>query len=164
MIINIFNKYRIQLNSFFVFKLQKENPTLYLKNITLKITPKKGMYLVFGKINKNTCPHLIFSINDKKLELYYFGIAGGKENTKQTLRGRINNVVNKPPVKRAIYWNDQLMLNNLSSFKVFYFAYSKPKLIEDEIYKFLKENNLKYPILNKRRGRPRKINSLKELC
>jgi hypothetical protein len=133
-----------------------------LRSTTKNVPEEDGIYFVFTPLNENRLveDHLIYTINDRYYEFIYFGIAGGvtadgKEGD-QKLRKRINNVVGSNSISRAIKWNEALNENNLPSFTVFYCLLNQPKNIEDKIYSYLKEGKLKYPLLNKKRGRPSK--------
>ncbi len=133
-----------------------------LRSTTKNVPEKDGIYFVFSPLNQNRIidDHLIYTINDRHYEFIYFGIAGGvtaagKEGD-QKLRKRINNVVGSNSIRRAIKWNETLNENNLPSFTVFYCLLNQPKNIEDKIYGYLNEGKLKYPLLNKKRGRPAK--------
>jgi hypothetical protein len=143
--------------SSFIFEHQESNPVKHLKSVSEKVPNTDGIYFVFAKKNNDTKEHLLFNILNSEYEIYYFGIAGGTtqkgKNSKQKLIGRINNVVGTPSVKRAIYWNNEMVKHNLSEFIVFYSLNNQPKEIEDCIYNFLNKNNLSYPKLNKPRGR-----------
>lgn len=76
----------------------------------------------------------------------------------QGLNGRINNVVsdkyrNLKDEKRANYWN--LIMNefNFNELIIIYKLHNNPIEVENNIYDFLDKYNLKYPLINKKRGR-----------
>lgn len=136
-----------------------------LKNSTSDVPNQAGIYLVFSQliIDKNNS-HLHYLINDIQHELIYFGKAGGVTKSgkliKQGLYGRINNVISDSKrglkdVKRAIYWNLIMEELDISKIHICYIMNPNPLIIEGEIYHYLNENNLDYPLLNKRLGRKR---------
>lgn len=103
--------------------------------------------------------HVHCAINGDDYELIYFGKAGGITKkgkvTNQGLNGRINNVVGAKSIKRAIYWNTQMLAKNISSITVFYCCLDQPQIFEAQLYDYLKKNKLDYPMLNAKRGRPK---------
>jgi hypothetical protein len=151
-------------NHHFKFFSKHEKPTAHLKEVTKDLTNNSGLYLVF--IEKNIYDkrdfHLNFDINNMLYSLIYFGKAGGISKSgkviTQGLRGRINNVISDSTrglkdVKRAIYWNQVLIELNSESLDIFCIEHINPSEIEEKLYDFLDKSNLKYPILNKKRGR-----------
>ena len=152
----------------FKFFSNNDSPNSHLKEVTQNLTNNSGLYLVF--IEKNIFDksemHLNFYINNKSYCLIYFGKAGGISKSgkviTQGLKGRINNVISDgvrglKDVKRAIYWNQILNELNYESLDVFCIEHINPSEIEDKLYDFLDRSNLKYPILNKKRGRTKKM-------
>lgn len=146
----------------FILERSKNNQEAIrnLKYITRDVPDKDGIYFVLTPLIKNRIveEHLIYEVNEEIYEFIYFGIAGGltsngKERV-QKLRGRINNVVGSNSIRRAIKWNETMIKYNFSSFKVLYYFLPQPKEIEDKIYDYLKRENLKFPLLNLKRGRP----------
>lgn len=144
----------------FVFKPMEKNPVHHLKDVSKNVPYSDGNYYVFSESNNNTSEHLLFTIQELKLELIYFGVAGGEtkngKNGDQKLDGRINNVVGKPSIPRAKYWVQEMNRFKIEKLIVFYCKNLNPKEIEDFIYNFLKKNKLDYPKLNKKRGRQKK--------
>lgn len=133
-----------------------------LKKSTQKVSDVDGIYFVFTQLeaNRQVQEHLVYEINNSAFEFIYFGIAGGltangKEGD-QKLNGRINNVVGSKSIRRAVKWNITMEENNLRSFTVFYCYLKQPKSFEDKIYEYLKNQKLKYPLLNAKRGKPPK--------
>jgi hypothetical protein len=155
----------IQINNHqnFIFSKCPQNIAVgELKKNTQKVSDVDGIYFVFSelKANRQVQEHLVYEINNNAYEFIYFGIAGGltangKEGN-QKLNGRINNVVGSKSIRRAIKWNITLEENDLTSFTVFYCYLKQPKSFEDKIYKYLKNQKLKYPLLNVKRGKPLK--------
>ena len=103
-----------------------------------------------------------YEIELERNELLYFGKAGGLTNKGriiiQGLKGRINNVIsdssrNLKDIKRANYWNIVMNDFNFIKFIIIYYEHDNPQVVENTIYNFLDESNLKYPLMNKRRGR-----------
>jgi hypothetical protein len=134
-----------------------------LKNSTSDVPNQAGIYLVFSQliIDKNKS-HLHYQINDTQHELIYFGKAGGVTKSgrliKQGLNGRINNVTSDSSrgfkhIKRAIYWNSILEEYGMNKIYICYLLNPNPLIIEGEIYNFLNDNDLDYPLLNKKLGR-----------
>lgn len=158
-------------NNFFEFIKNNQNPIKHLKENTASVPNLPGIYLVFceGKSNSN---HLNFKISDKIFKLLYFGKAGGKTDSGkiivQGLKSRINNVVSDSKlgmkdVKRAKYWNHVMIENRMEKFYIIYFMHETPQQLENQIYDFLDNNNLEYPLMNKKRGRlPIKSNFIKK--
>ncbi len=147
------------------FELFREvaNPILHLKEQSASVPNKPGLYLIFCSndfYSENN--HLKFEIDNMPYSLLYFGKAGGITQKgkliKQGLNGRINNVTsdssrNFKDIKRAKYWNVIMGEFNIDNVLIFYSENNNPHLIEDEIYFYLDANSLKYPLLNKKRGR-----------
>lgn len=152
-------------NLAFNFFRTVDNQTLNLKNSTNNIPNSAGLYLVFCEKNSQEVPsHLLYSIKNKEYILCYFGKAGGTTKQdkilSQGLNGRINNVVsdsyfNLKDIKRAKYWNIIMQSNGIDKFYVRCIEISEPQVIEDEIYEELNSKQLKYPLMNKFRGRKR---------
>ena len=153
-------------DNFFEFNVNSLNPVKHLMDMTDSVPEGPGIYLVFTNKNEadfcEYCSHLNFFIDDDSFELVYFGKAGGLTSSgrliRQGLKGRINNVVsdsgrNLKDVRRAVYWNLVMNEHSFQSLKVIYFEHYNPHDLENEIYTFLDNNNRKYPIMNKRRGR-----------
>lgn len=139
------------------------NPIRHLKEQSASVPDSAGLYLIFC-CNKyySENEHLMFDIDNEQFVLLYFGKAGGITQNgkiiKQGLNGRINNVTsdssrNFKDIKRAKYWNIIMCEFNIDNMLIFYTENQKPQSIEDEIYSFLDSNGLKYPLLNKKRGR-----------
>jgi hypothetical protein len=155
----------IQINNqqnFIFNKCQQNIAAAELKKSTQKVSDVDGIYFVFTqlKANRQVQEHLVYEINNNFYEFIYFGIAGGitangKEGN-QKLNGRINNVVGSKSIRRAIKWNMTMEENDLTSFTVFYCYLKQPKSFEDKIYEYLKNQKLKYPLLNAKRGKPPK--------
>lgn len=153
-------------NNHFEFNGHPSNPVKHLKEQSKAVPNTAGLYLVFTpqksqEVCKN-CAHLYFNIAGQPHELLYFGKAGGFTKTgkviTQGLNGRINNVVsessrNLKDVKRGAYWNIVMNEFNFQKLTIIYFQHNNPQTLEDVIYSFLDGNNLKYPLMNKRRGR-----------
>ena len=152
--------------NYFDFRINSANPVRHLKERTAMVPNTPGLYLVYRKIGNeedlNKFSHLNYLIESEYYELLYFGKAGGlTKNGKdivQGLNGRINNVVsdssrNLKDIKRAKYWN--LIMNEFSfhEFRVIFSEQPNPQAFENIIYNFLYNNNLKYPLMNKKRGR-----------
>lgn len=142
----------------FMFHAGHEKPAQHLRNVTQNVPQVPGIYLVFyeGEVF-NEADYLKYFVNGITLTLAYFGIAKGGDGpsykTNQGLKGRINNVVENN-IQRAKYWDLRMSENNIQTFYVFYLAIDLPKEIEDNIYDELDEQNLIYPFLNQKRGRP----------
>lgn len=147
-------------NNFFYFKFNSKNPVRHLKEQTAIVPNTPGVYLVFRKITNGeditNFSYLNYIIEGEDYELLYFGKAGGlTKNGKvivQGLNSRINNVVSDS-IKRAKYWDMIMNEFNFQEFKVIFSEQPNPQLIENIIYNFLDSNNLKYPLMNKKRGR-----------
>ena len=147
----------------FIFsKCIQDNAAAELKKSTQNVKDVDGIYFVFTQLeaNRQIQEHLVYEINNNTYEFIYFGIAGGvtangKEGD-QKLNGRINNVVGSKSIRRAVKWNTTLEENGLTSFTVFYCYLKQPKSFEDKIYEYLNNQKLRYPLLNAKRGRPRK--------
>jgi hypothetical protein len=150
----------------FEFTNKTSNHICHLNEQTIEVPNTSGLYLVFRKQisddSESTFSHLIYLIEGENYELIYFGKAGGltKEGKaiKQGLRGRINNVITDSirglkDIKRANYWNIIMKEFNIDQLRILYSEVSNPQDFENIIYKFLDNHNLKYPILNKKRGR-----------
>ena len=150
----------------FEFTSNTSHPVRHLKEQTKTVPEKPGLYLVFTQNSKAVSnskeAHLNYQLNNMNYELLYFGKAGGVtakgKTIKQGLNGRINNVVSESSrsledIKRADYWN--IIMNELEvkKFKVLYTENPNPQELEDTIYDFLDQNKLKYPLMNKKRGR-----------
>ena len=152
-----------KLNNYFEFYRDYDNPIKHLKNQTNSVPNCSGLYLVFSKKKSfEISEHLNFEIENEIKELLYFGKAGGITKKgkviKQGLNGRINNVVsdshrNLKDIKRANYWNVVMNDNDFDKLTIIYFIDDNPQEIEDVIYSFLDERNLRYPLMNKKRGR-----------
>jgi hypothetical protein len=152
-------------NNYFEFYCNSNNPVMHLKEQTKSVPNRSGLYLVFSKINTESfknCAHLNYEIELEWNELLYFGKAGGLTNKGrniiQGLNGRINNVIsdssrNLKDIRRANYWNIVMNDFNFEKFTIIYIEHKNPQEIENFIYNFLDENNRKYPLMNKRRGR-----------
>jgi hypothetical protein len=147
----------------FYFKRNSDSPIQHLKEQTVFVPDSAGLYLVFCPYSFNQVEdHLKFTINGELYSLLYFGKAGGitkrGKMIKQGLKGRLNNVTsdsqrNLIDVKRAIYWNLIMREFNIDNMLIFYKENDNPQLLEEEIYSFLDNNGLNYPLLNKKRGR-----------
>ena len=150
-------------NNYFEFYRNSANSVRYLKSQSKFVPNCSGLYLVFtSKKSLQISEHLKFEIENENSELLYFGKAGGKTKKgkliKQGLNDRINNVVsdsllNLKDIKRAKYWIIVMNDFDFERLTIIYFAHDKPQEIEDSFYRFLKDNNLKYPLMNKKRGR-----------
>jgi hypothetical protein len=153
-------------NNYFEFYCNSNNPVRHLKEQTSSVPDKSGLYLVFSKKRNDefceSCAHLNYEIELERNELLYFGKAGGVTNKgriiRQGLNGRINNVIsdssrNLKDIKRANYWNIVMNDFNFIKFIIIYYEHDNPQVVENTIYNFLDESNLKYPLMNKRRGR-----------
>lgn len=153
-------------NIFFEFWSNTNNPVRHLKEQTLSVPNNPGLYLVFRRntssLLQSTFPHLNYLIDGEDYELLYFGKAGGLTRTgkviKQGLQGRINNVISDSnrqlkDIRRADYWS--LIMNefNIPELRIIYAEHSNPNKIENNIYYYLDNHNLRYPLLNKKRGR-----------
>ncbi len=144
----------------FIFSSVEKSAVSHLKLLTKDVPNKDGLYSVFAdKVEGVTDAHLIYHIESKEYQLIYFGISGGEtkrgKKGAQKLRARINNVVGSDSCNWAIYWNNEMRKNKFLQFVVFYCPYTPPKEFEMEIY--LNVNELKYPLLNKKRGRIKKV-------
>jgi hypothetical protein len=147
----------------FIFEKCKSDETAVaeLKKSTQNVPNTDGVYFVFKLLseNRNIENHLTYKINNIFYEFIYFGKAGGISSKgkagKQKLFGRINNV-GGGNIRRAIKWNQEMYKNNTDSFTVYYCLLEQPQTFEERIYRYLKKEKLKYPILNKKRGRPAK--------
>lgn len=159
--------------NYFHFRFNNIDPVRYLKEQTSMVPNTPGLYLVFRKIQDGEdftdFSHLNYLIESEHYELLYFGKAGGfTKNGKyivQGLNGRINNVVsdsrrNLKDIKRAKYWNTIMIEFNFIELKVLYSEQPNPQAFENTIYNFLDNNNLKYPLMNKKRGRQTPYNSV----
>lgn len=153
-------------NNYFIFRSEINNSVRHLKDQTEMVPNTSGLYLVFRKKNieeiANDFSHLNYSIEEEYYELLYFGKAGGLTKSgkviNQGLRSRINNVVSDSSralkhIKRANYWKIVMNEFNFYSLRVLYTELPNPQSIENIIYDFLDNNNLRYPLLNKKRGR-----------
>ena len=65
-------------------------------------------------------------------------------------------LISSKSIRRAFKWNITMEENDLTSFTVFYCYLKQPKSVEDKIYEYLKNQKLKYPLLNAKRGKPPK--------
>lgn len=157
---------QLGVENYFNFKFNTDNPVRHLKEQTAKVPNTPGLYLIFRKRgfgeDFTDFPHLNYIIEDENYELLYFGKAGGlTKNGKyilQGLNGRINNVVsessrNLKDIRRAKYWNIIMKEFNFPEFRVIFSEDTNPQNNENKIYNFLDSNNLKYPLMNKKRGR-----------
>ncbi|MEI8085106.1 MAG: hypothetical protein WCG93_02700 [Paludibacter sp.] len=150
-------------NLSFYFHQSEDYQTKNLQNATRYIPNSAGLYLVFSeKTTLGDHSHLTYTINNKEYELCYFGKAGGTTKQgkllAQGLNGRINNVVsdrslNLKDIKRAKYWNIIMQNHDIDKFYVRCIQIVEPQNNEDEIYFELDSKNLKYPLMNKYRGR-----------
>jgi hypothetical protein len=153
-------------NNSFEFYCNQENPIRHLKEQTNAVPEQAVLYLVFSKKRNDefcdNCSHLNYQIDLEWNELVYFGKAGGVTKTgrliRQGLKGRINNVIsdssrNLRHIKRADYWNIVMNEFNFESFRIIYIEHANPQELENLFYSFLNESSLKYPLMNKRRGR-----------
>ena len=144
----------------FDFKSGQNDPTKHLKSASLDVPDVDGIYFVFTPRKDVTeCDgHLNFDLDNRKLKLIYFGIAGGIAKSgkigNQKLKGRINNVVGASSIKRAKYWDAFMTSNGIEEFKIYYCPLAQPQNFEKSFYQYLDTNKLIYPALNKRRGRP----------
>jgi hypothetical protein len=147
--------------NFFEFTKNNENPVKHLKDNTKLVPNLPGVYLVFSK-DKNNSNHLNFKISNKNYSLLYFGKAGGITNSGrviiQGLNSRINNVVSDSArglkdAKRAKYWNQIMLEFGIEKLYVVYQIHDAPQQLENIIYGYLDNNNLEYPLMNKKRGR-----------
>ena len=147
--------------NFFEFTKNNENPVKHLKDNTKLVPNSPGVYLVFSK-DKNNSNHLNFKISNKNYSLLYFGKAGGITNSGrviiQGLNSRINNVVSDSArglkdAKRAKYWNQIMLEFGIEKLYVVYQIHDAPQQLENIIYGYLDNNNLEYPLMNKKRGR-----------
>jgi hypothetical protein len=158
----------IELNSnnYFEFTNNTNNPVVHLKEQTQFVPNTPGLYLVFREnnlnVNQPSISHLNYLIQGEKYELLYFGKAGGLTQKgkviKQGLKGRINNVISDSfrdlkDIKRANYWSIIMNEFNINQLRIIYSEVSNPQDFENIIYNYLDNNNLKYPLLNKKRGR-----------
>ncbi len=143
----------------FVFERGYADPVSHLKEVTQSVPNLSGIYLVFAENLVPRDEHLRYVINGLDYELVYFGKAGGitsdGKQLNQGLRGRINNVVSNDE-RRAIFWDRRMSEIFCSRFLVIYTLSDQPQEFENELYNLLDNGGLKYPILNKRRGRQRK--------
>ena len=147
----------------FSFDKTELNQTRNLQIATKNIPNTSGLYLVFcNKKLQNAPEHLVYMINNKDFILCYFGKAGGTTKNGKTLgqglNGRINNVVSDSSlslkdIKRAKYWNIIMEKYDIESFYVRCVELVEPQIVEDKIYDELNSKNLKYPLMNKYRGR-----------
>ena len=153
-------------NNYFEFRFNSSNPVRHLKEQTALVPNTPGLYLVFRKIGNGedftNFSHLNYLIESEYYELLYFGKAGGLTKDGkyivQGLNGRINNVVSDSSrklkdIKRARYWNTIMNEFNFIEFRVIFSEQPNPQAFENIIYNFLDNNNLKYPLMNKKRGR-----------
>jgi len=153
-------------NNHFNFYRNKRNPIDHLKEQSAIVPNESGIYLVFtekkSNLSTDNCNHLIYEIENNLYELLYFGKAGGTtQNGKkiiQGLNGRINNVVsdkhrNLKDENRANYWNIIMNEFNINELLIIYKLHNNPIEVENSIYDFLDKYNLKYPLINKKRGR-----------
>jgi hypothetical protein len=147
----------------FIFEKCKSDDSAVaeLKKRTQNVPNKDGVYFVFAHFaeDRNIENHLTYEINNNIYELIYFGKAGGltskgKEG-EQKLIGRMNAVVGED-ISRAIKWNQEMHKNHINSLTVYYCLLEQPQIFEEKIYTYLKNEKLKYPMLNKKRGRPAK--------
>lgn len=147
--------------NFFEFTKNIENPIKHLKDKTKLVPNLPGVYLVFSEGGNNT-NHLSFKISNKNHSLLYFGKAGGITNSGreiiQGLNSRINNVVSDSArglkdAKRAKYWNQIMLEFGVEKLYVVYQIHDAPQQLENIIYGYLDNNNLEYPLMNKKRGR-----------
>jgi len=147
--------------NFFEFTKNNENPIKHLKDKTKLVPNLPGVYLVFSEGGNNT-NHLNFKISNKNYSLLYFGKAGGITNSGrviiQGLNSRINNVVSDSArgikdSKRAKYWNQIMLEFDVEKIYVVYQIHDAPQQLENIIYGYLDNNNLEYPLMNKKRGR-----------
>ncbi len=149
---------QLDVNRKFIFVQGHEYPTQHLREVSRNVPKQSGMYFVFVKPQKehDERNHLYFQIDNCNLELLYFGKAGGTTKKgkvlKQTLYGRINNVVNKD-IPRAKYWEIEMTKHNESQYFVYWILYNEPRQNEDQIYSYLNKNDLLYPRMNRRLGR-----------
>jgi hypothetical protein len=153
-------------DNYFEFHSNSDNPVGHLKEQTNSVPKGPGIYLVFTQKEDvcEKCAHLNYEIEGIRSELLYFGKAGGLTKNsgiiKQGLNGRINNVVsdssrNLRDIRRANYWNIVMNEFGFEIWTIIYHEHSNPQDIENTFYNFLDINNLKYPLLNKRRGKGR---------
>lgn len=153
-------------NNSFVFHLNEINPVKHLREQTINVPNRPGLYLVFSKKKNNeiceNCAHLNYQIENEWNELVYFGKAGGVSREgkvfQQGLNGRINNVVTDNQrilknIKRANYWNIVMNEYNFEILTIIYIEHQNPQNLENVIYNYIDKGNYKYPLLNKRRGR-----------
>jgi hypothetical protein len=150
-------------NLSFEFNKSEDNQIKNLKVVSKHIPNTAGLYLVLCEKKSKTAPeHLLYKIKGKEYILCYFGKAGGKTKQgklhAQGLKGRINNVVKNISIspkyiKRAKYWNIIMGINDLDKFYIRCLEMNEPQKKEDEIYLVLNSKNLKYPLMNKYRGR-----------
>jgi hypothetical protein len=150
----------------FIFDKCKNNDSAVaeLRKRSKDVPNKDGVYFVFIPIaeNRNIKNHLTYEINNILYEFIYFGKSGGVtsigKEIDHKLVYRINNVVGGG-MRRAIKWNQEMHKNNIDSFTVYYCLLDQPQIFEEQIYTYLKIEKLKYPMLNNKRGRPKKIKS-----
>jgi|688.fasta_scaffold190383_2 cytoplasmic iron level regulating protein YaaA (DUF328/UPF0246 family) len=154
------------VNKYFEFELSVSNSVKNLKKATKLVPNLSGIYLVFSE-GLSESNHLNFKISDKNYSLLYFGKAGGITNSGrviiQGLNSRINNVVSDSTrglkdVKRAKYWNELMLEFGIEKLYVFCNIHDNPQQLENIIYGYLDNNNLEYPLMNKKRGRLSKKN------
>ena len=154
-------------DNYFDFDRDNEYPVLHLKKQTENILDVSGLYFVFySERIENDFEHLKFEINGIILNLAYFGKAGGitkaGKTINQGLKGRLNNVVsdssrNLIDVKRAIYWKVVMEEYKIEKFHIIYHFHNQPDEIENSIYNYLNLHKVKYPLMNKVRGRKSNI-------
>lgn len=142
----------------FDFSKGKSDPRKHLREASSVIKDcNAGLYLVLVQgYLKPAFEHLVFDIDAEPHTLCYFGKAGGvrRDGTpiRQTLHGRINNVV-AGDVPRALYWQQEMILLGVDKFIVFCRCHSRPLELEQQIYAHLNQNELEYPVMNKKLGR-----------
>jgi len=150
-----------QNKKYFEFELSEGNSVKKLKKATKLVPNLSGIYLVFSE-GLSESNHLNFKISDKNYSLLYFGKAGGITNSGrviiQGLNSRINNVVSDSTrgmkdVKRAKYWNEIMLEFGIEKLYVVCHIHDNPQQLENNIYCYLDNNNLEYPLMNKKRGR-----------
>lgn len=153
-------------NNSFEFYCNENNPVTHLREQSSAVPDSSGLYLVFAQKRNyefcENCAHLNYEIELAMNELVYFGKAGGVTRNgrmiTQGLKGRINNVIsdssrNLRDIKRANYWNIVMNEFDFEKFIIIFFEHENPQDLENIIYNFLAEGNLKYPLMNKMRGR-----------
>ncbi|QJD80401.1 hypothetical protein [Spirosoma rhododendri] len=146
--------------SHFVFKSEQDKPSKHLREVSKYVPDVSGLYFVFAKeiLSMPSEEHLRFYLDKTEYHLLYFGKAGGTTQKgkviNQKLKGRINNVVGNPSIKRAVHWNSFMIETGITELYVYWCSEAQPQSVEGSIYNYLNANGLAYPVLNRRLGRP----------